>query len=551
MSNGQEENFLSSSSKASSVNRRVELYDTTLRDGTQGFGFTLSLEDKLTILRELDVMGLDYIEGGYPLANPKDIAFFQEAQSIRLEKSRLAAFGMTRRKGRSVEDDPGMEALIAAGTTVVAVVGKTWDFHVREVLRVSLDENLRMINDTVKYFHKRGKEVIYDAEHFFDGYKSDPAYAIKTLCAALDAGTDLLCLCDTNGGSLPREVATIVTEVNCSIPGARFGIHPHNDCGLAVANALEAVLQGAVQVQGTINGVGERCGNVDLIVVAANLGLKTHYELMEGRASISKLTKLSRFVDKVASREPVASQPYVGIAAFAHKGGMHAHAVLRNMATYEHVPPECVGNERRILISELSGISNIRERVSRILGDCSLKRETLRAILGSVNRLEKEGYAYEAADASFELLVWKQLGLNYRYFRIRNYQCKVSQVEANFPVTNGSVSVEINGEIRRGTSQGEAPLSVLEGALRGALADRFPTLDDVRVLDPKFRTVERLGYCTTRVRAMTDFTDGQSHWSTVAVGRNFIEAGLNSLVEGFEYHLLQVERSHTGRRVGA
>ena len=530
--------------------RRVEIYDTTLRDGTQGLGFNLSLEDKLRILRALDHMGVDYVEGGYPLSNPKDSAFFHETRSIRLQRARLAAFGMTRRKGYRAEDDPGMAALLTAETPVVTLVGKTWDFHVREVLRVDLDENLRMIADSVGYFAARGREVIYDAEHFFDGLKNNPDYALRTVEAAAEAGARLVCLCDTNGGSLPSEIGEAVATVRARLGDVPLGMHPHNDGGLAVANALEAVRGGAVQVQGTMNGVGERCGNVDLIPVIANLALKMGCDVLDGPSSVARLTELSRLVDQVADREPVTGQPYVGIAAFAHKGGMHVHAVQRNVATYEHVPPESVGNERRILVSELSGVSNIRERTSGLLGLRTLTTEKHREILEAVNRLEREGYVFEAAEASFELLVLRVLGEERVHFRVDHYQCGVFRVEGGSPVTTGLVTLRVDGEISRGTSEGEDPLAALEGALRRALAVHYPGLEAVRLEDRKFRAVERPGERATRVRVTTQFTDGERYWTTVAVGQNVIDAGLESLVEGFEYYLMQLDRPDEAEGAG-
>lgn len=521
---------------------RIEIYDTTLRDGTQGVGFTLSLDDKLRILKALDDIGVDFVEGGYPYSNPKDSAFFSEAKAIKLKSARLAAFGMTRRKGYKAEDDAGLASLVAAGTPVVTIVGKTWDLHVREVLHVDLDENLKMIADSVAYFRKNGRELIYDAEHFFDAYKANPDYALKAVQAAAEAGAAAVCLCDTNGGSLPTEIAAAMKAVTGRLPGMRVGIHPHNDSGLAVANALEAVRCGASQVQGTINGVGERCGNVDLIPVIANLSLKLGCDVLGGRASVAGLTGLARFVDRVADRESAPGQPYVGPNAFAHKGGMHVHAVQRNVATYEHVPPETVGNERRIVVSELSGVSNIRERTSGLLGERALDREKLKDILETVNKLEKEGYAFEAAEASFELLVLRMLGEQKPHFLVDHYQCGVFRATGSAPVTTGLITLRVNGEVCRGTWEGEDPLAALEGALRRALAPHFPGLEGIKLEDRTFRAVERPGERGTRVRVTTEFTDGTQSWATVAIGHNVIDAGLESLVEGFEYFLLHSER---------
>ncbi|MFQ5719334.1 MAG: citramalate synthase [Acidobacteriota bacterium] len=527
---------------ASGGRRRVRLYDTTLRDGTQGLGFNLTLDDKLSILRKLDEIGVDYVEGGYPLSNPKDIAFFQETARVPCQTSRLAAFGMTRRKGMTVEQDPGMQALLASASPVVTVVGKTWEFHVREVLGVDLDENLRMIEDTMAFFSGHGREAIYDAEHFFDAWKADPVYASRTLHAAVSGGATTLVLCDTNGGSLPGEVEEAVREVRAGFDGIEIGIHTHNDGGLAVANALSAVQAGATQVQGTINGVGERCGNVDLIVVAANLGLKMNCEVLGGAASLRRLTELSRFVDGVADRDPVRHQPFVGNAAFAHKGGMHVHAVQRNVSTYEHIAPESVGNDRHVVVSELSGVSNIQELLARSLGMRQVKRQTLKEILEAVNRLEKEGYVYEAAEASFDLLVMRLLGEDSTFFRVDHYQSGVFRAEGGAPVTTGLVAVRVDGETSRGTAEAEDPLSALEAALRHALAAQYPVLAGVSLNDRKFRAVERPGGRGTRVRVITEFTDSDMFWSTVALAPNVIDAGLECMVEGFRWYLARQDR---------
>ncbi len=530
--------------------RRIQIYDTTLRDGTQGLGFNLSVGQKLEVLKQLDRMGVDYVEGGYPLSNPKDAAFFAEARDVRLNRTKLAAFGMTRRKGVSAAEDTGMRALVAAETPVVTVVGKTWDFHVREVLRVSLDENLAMIRDSLGFLADAGREVIYDAEHFFDGYRENPTYALETLRAALDGRATTLVLCDTNGGTMPSVLGDIVGEVRRTFPDVAIGIHPHNDSALAVANALEAVLRGASQVQGTINGVGERCGNVDLIPVVANLSLKLGFDVLGGAPDVSRLTELSRFVNHIADRDPERNQAYVGESAFAHKGGMHVHAVQRNVATYEHVPPESVGNERRILVSELSGVSNIQDRIATLMGRRELDRDTLRMILDAVNRLEKEGYVFEEAEASFELLVRRLIGEEHRHFRLDHYQASVFKMEGAHPVSTGLVRARVDGEVVRGTSEGEDPLSALDGALRRALETHFPELDTVDCIDRKFRAIDKPGTRSCPVRVLTTFACGTRHWTTVAIGENVIDAGLQCLVEGFEWHLLHANEMLDGDLAG-
>src|SRR5215212_3616121 len=379
--------------------RRIEIYDTTLRDGTQGEGFNLSLQDKLLIAQRLDELGVDYIEGGYPLSNPKDEAFFQEVKNLKLKNAKIAAFGMTRRRGVKAEEDVGMRALLAAETPVVTIVGKTSPYQVEKVLSVSLEENLKMISDSVRVVREAGRQVVYDAEHFFDAFKADPAYAIKTLLAAQEAGANVLCLCDTNGGSMPELVAEAVAAVKKQT-SARVGIHTHNDCGLAVANAEVAIHVGADHAQGTINGVGERCGNMDLIPLIANLQLKYKLECLRA-GTLQKLTEVSRYVYEIANYNLVSGQPYVGTSAFAHKGGMHVHAVQKDVSTYEHVSPETIGNTRRILVSELSGVSNIATKAGKQF-NLENDKETLRRVLVKVQDLENAGYQFEVAEASFE-----------------------------------------------------------------------------------------------------------------------------------------------------
>ena len=387
---------------------RIEIYDTTLRDGTQGEGVRLSVQDKLTICQRLDELGVDYIEGGYPLSNPKDAAFFAEAKSLKLRKAKLAAFGMTRRRGVKAEVDVGMTALRDAETEVVTVVGKTWDLHVTEVLGVTLQENLDMIAESVGYLAKLGRKVVYDAEHFFDGAAANQEYGLKTIEAAAQAGAAIICLCDTNGGSLPERVADFVALARGRVK-VMLGIHPHNDSGVATANALAAVRAGATHVQGTMNGIGERCGNVDLTTVIGNLALKMGYEVMDGEKSLHRLTEAARFVYEIANLNMVNNQPYVGISAFAHKGGMHVHAVNKLAKSYEHVPPESVGNSRRILVSELSGVSNIAAKVGKKF-DIESDKAAQKKILDEVTRLEADGFQFEAAEASFELIVRRVIG---------------------------------------------------------------------------------------------------------------------------------------------
>lgn len=522
---------------------RIEIYDTTLRDGTQGEGVSLSVQDKLLISRKLDELGVDYIEGGYPLSNPKDATFFQEAKSLRLKTAKLTAFGMTRRKGVKAADDIGMQALRDAETEVVTVVGKTWDLHATEVLGVSLEENLDMIAESVSYLHSLGRKVIYDAEHFFDGTAANREYGLKTIEAAAQAGANIICLCDTNGGSLPERVAEFVAlaknRVNCQI-----GVHPHNDSGLAVANALAAVRAGAIHVQGTINGIGERCGNVDITTVIANLMLKMgHTCLSHGSESLRHLTEAARYVFEVANLNQFNGQPFVGQSAFAHKGGMHVHAVNKLAASYEHVPPESVGNTRRILVSELSGVSNIAAKAGKKF-HIEKDRAALKRVLDEVTRLEADGYQFEAAEASFELLVRKQVNRYQKFFELDQFRCAVSKMsEAAKSVTKATLTLRVKNQEVHATAEGDGPINALDGALRRALEPDFPCIRTLHLVDYKVRVVNSKEGTAAKVRVIVEWRSPYSDedtgiFGTVGVSENIIEASWKALVDALEYHLL-------------
>src|SRR5688500_4383000 len=398
---------------------RIEIYDTTLRDGTQGEGFNLSLQDKLLIAQKLDDLGVDYIEGRFPLSTPKHTAFFRHIQTLSLKNARISAFGMTRRRGVRAEDDPGMRALLDAETPVITLVGKTSPYQVEKVLSVSLEENLAMIGDSVKLLRQAGRHVVYDAEHFFDAFRANPQYAVRTLLAAQEAGASVLVLCDTNGGSMPELIAEATAAV-CKETGVKVGIHTHNDGGVAIANALASINAGADHAQGTINGVGERCGNMDLIPLVANLQLKYNLDCLRP-GTLQHLTEVSRYVYETANMNLTPGQPYVGQSAFAHKGGMHVHAVQKDASTYEHVPPESVGNTRKILVSELSGVSNIATKAGRKF-NIEEDKATLRRVLEKVQDLENAGWQFEAAEASFELLVRKEIGRHRKFFELDHYR---------------------------------------------------------------------------------------------------------------------------------
>ena len=446
---------------------RIFIYDTTLRDGSQGEGVNFSLLDKLNITTRLDDLGVDFIEGGYPLSNPKDAEYFREVRNLPLKHARVAAFGMTRRKGVRAEEDTCITALLEAQTPVITIVGKTWDLHVREILSTTLEENLAMIRDSVACCRAAGREVLYDAEHFFDGFKNNPEYALQTLRAAHDAGASVLILCDTNGGSLPEEVAEIVTAVRKGVR-AELGIHCHNDCDVAVANTLAGVRCGATQVQGTINGIGERCGNADLVSVIANLGLKRGHEVLRPE-SLLRLTEVSRYVYETANMNFRSGQPFVGTSAFAHKGGMHTHAVAKVSASYEHIDPSRVGNERRILVSELSGQSTILTKTAKykIAND----RALMRRILERVQDLENAGYEFEAAEASFDLLVKKAAGLYAPKFQPLAYRVNIEAGQDGRPMTEATVKLRVAEQAMHTASDGDGPVNALDGAPAQGAAD--------------------------------------------------------------------------------
>jgi 2-isopropylmalate synthase len=517
---------------------RIQIYDTTLRDGSQGEGVNFSLQDKLLITRRLDELGVDFIEGGYPLSNPKDVEYFQEARKLSLKHAKICAFGMTRRKNCDPKDDVCLKALIDAQTPVITIVGKTWDMHVREVLGTTLEENLAMIRDSVAWCKSHGREVIYDAEHFFDGCKHNPEYAILTLNAAWQAGASTLVLCDTNGGTQFEDIAAAVDRVKKALPEAALGIHCHNDCELAVANSLIAVNHGCVQVQGTINGIGERCGNVDLISVIANLSIKRGYDVLTP-GCLLHLTNVSRFVYELANMNFRNGQPFVGTSAFAHKGGMHAHGVAKVAASYEHIDPTLVGNQRRILISELSGQSNILAKTAKyaIANDKTL----LTAIRSKVEERENEGYEFEAAEASFDLLVKQTMGLYKPRFERLSYHVNV-EVDTDGKIwTEATVKVRVNGDVEHHVAEGHGPVDALNQALRKALKKAYPQLDTMELVDYKVRVVNSRAATAARVRVVIESRDQDAVWGTVGVSENIIEASWLALVDSLEYKLFKDE----------
>ncbi|QSR83808.1 citramalate synthase [Methylacidimicrobium sp. B4] len=520
----------------------VTIYDTTLRDGAQGENVHFSLPDKLRIVQKLDELGISYIEGGWPGSNPKDLAFFQEVSRLPLRASRIVAFGSTRRAGISVEQDPQIRMLLDAGTGSVAVFGKTWLLHVREILRATPAENLAMIRDTVAFFKARGKEVIYDAEHAFDGYREDPDYALECLAAASEAGADWVVLCDTNGGSLPERIAQLTALARQKV-GSRVGIHTHNDSELAVANALAAVQAGATQVQGTVNGYGERTGNCNLISTIANLEIKLGRSALPP-GGLSRLQELSRFVDETANLAPNPRAPFVGRCAFAHKGGTHVNAIGKLFRSYEHIEPEAVGNRRRVLVGELSGRSNIAIK-ARELG-LALREDDARtgAALQQIKEMEGKGYEFEAADASFELLLRRRLLPYPPFFQLVEYHVSIRHFPAKeYEVSEATVKLSVRGEAVYTVAEGDGPIHALDRALRGGLERFYPDLARVGLRDYKVRILGPVGGTGAVTRVLVESSDGMTSWTTVGVSTNIVEASWEALVDSIEYWLLRSKRS--------
>ena len=524
----------------------VHLYDTTLRDGAQAEDVNFSVEDMVRVAKKLDQFGVRYIEGGWPGSNPRDVEFFKEMRRVRLRKARLVAFGATRRANLKASEDPSLKALVDSGVFTATIYGKSWDLHVLKALKTTLDENLRIISDSVAFLKKHMDDVFYDAEHFFDGYKANAEYAIQTLLAAESAGADCLVLCDTNGGTLPNDVERIVTNIKRLIK-VPFGIHAHNDSELAVANSLAAIRMGAVQVHGTINGYGERCGNANLCSIIPALKLKMGIDCISD-ANLSKLREVSRYVDELANLPHRKRQPYIGDSAFAHKAGVHVDAVTKNPLTYEHIIPELVGNKRRILVSDLAGKSNILQKAAELNIPLSKNSPELITILRKVKQLENEGYEFEGAEGSLELLMLRG-GHNYESvfnmfdridYRILTEKRKVDP----HPVSEATVTVEVGGNIEHTAAWGNGPINALDKALRKVLPKYFPGrgLENVRLLDYKVRVLTAAEGTAARVRVLIESGDGTNIWGTVGVSENVIEASWQALVDSIEYKLLRTAK---------
>ena len=517
----------------------VTIYDTTLRDGTQGEGISFSLIDKVRIAEKLASFGVDYIEGGWPGSNPKDLAFFDEVRTRDLGRTKLAAFGSTRRAGIKVAEDPQIAQLLEAGTPVVTIFGKSWKLQVEKVLGVPHEENLAMIRESVAYLKEQGREVFYDAEHFFDGYKDDPKFALATLAAASDGGADVLVLCDTNGGTMPDEIAAITAAVGERFPG-KLGIHTHNDCGMGAANALAAVRAGAIQIQGTLNGYGERTGNCNLTTVIPCLQLKMGISVIP---DLTRLREVSLFVDELANCNPDIRAPFVGSTAFAHKGGMHVNAVAKTAIAYEHIDPASVGNQQNILVSELSGRSNILLKAKELGLSLSKDDPAVLRVLERIKALESQGFEFEAADASLELLIRKELGRHTPLFQLKGYHCSFRRDAAGSSTTCvATVSLRDGDRDLEKTAEGDGPVNALDAALRAALLELHPWISGVSLSDYKVRIVDGGRGTAARTRVHILSGEGSESWGTVGVSDNIIEASWMALVDSLEFRA--AKRTH-------
>ena len=521
---------------------RLWIYDTTLRDGAQCEGLSLSLEDKLRIARQLDSLGIPFIEGGWPGANPKDVQFFWRLKEQPLTQAEVVAFCSTRRPGKAAADDEMLQAILSAGTRWVTLFGKSWDLHVIEGLKTTLEENLAMIRDTVEFFRSQGRRVIYDAEHWFDGYKHNPEYALETLIVAAQAGAEWLVLCDTNGGTLPDEISQVVGDVSEFLgihpydSSVQLGIHTHNDAGVAVANALAAVQQGVTMVQGTINGYGERCGNANLCSLIPNFQLKLGYDCIQDE-QLKKLTQVSRSVSEIVNLAPDDRAPFVGLSAFAHKGGIHVSAVEKNPLTYEHLEPEKIGNCRRIVISDQAGLSNVLAKARTFGIELDRTDPACRQILEKLKKLESQGYQFEAAEASFELLMRSALEQRQPWFEIKGFQVHCDKVGEDCAAL-ATVKLSVNGTNILEAAEGNGPVSALDAALRKALVNFYPAIAHFYLTDYKVRILDGGAGTSAKTRVLVEFSNGQDRWTTVGVSGNILDASCQAVVEGLEYGLV-------------
>jgi 2-isopropylmalate synthase len=526
---------------------KIELYDTTLRDGAQMEGISLSVEDKIKITLKLDELGVSYIEGGWPGSNPKDEEYFERVKTLKLENSLIVAFGSTRRAGISAKDDVNIRALLEAETPVVTLVAKAWDMQVTRILETSLEENLAMISDSVSFLKLNGRRVFLDAEHFFDGFKADSEYALQCLKAASDAGAETLVLCDTNGGTLPAEIKEIINFVKqkTNVP---LGIHAHNDCEVAVANSLVAVAAGVNQIQGCVNGYGERCGNANLLSVAANLKLKLGIPVITDE-QLAKLTEVHLYMSEIVNMPSIGNQPFVGHSAFSHKGGLHGSAVAKMEDSYQHIKPEVVGNNMRVLVSELAGRGNVLKKIEELGIPISLSKNQATSLITEIKKKESQGFQYEGAEASFELMVRRNANDYIPPFEPIDYRIIVEQKHPNggelqdAAISEATVKVKINGEIRHTADAGNGPVNAMDGAIRQALIANFPELRSVRLVDYKVRVVDQGSGTSAVVRVLVESTDGVHTWQTVGASPNIIEASWQAVIDSLEYWLLKYSPS--------
>ncbi len=521
--------------------KKIEIYDTTLRDGAQTEDISFSVEDKLRITEKLDEFGIDFIEGGWPGSSPKETEYFKRVQKIRLKKSKVVAFGSTVKPQHKPSNDHLIKSLLDAQTEIITIFGKTWDFHVREALRCSLDENLKIIHDTILYLRKQDREVFFDAEHFFDGYKRNHDYALKCLKVASDAGAQRIILCDTNGGCLPNEIVDVFKKVkeHVNVP---LGIHAHNDSDCAVSNSIMAVLSGAIQVQGTINGFGERCGNANLCSVIPNLQLKLGYKCIDNE-NLKKLREVSRFVNEIANLRHFKRQPFVGDSAFAHKAGVHVSAIMKNPETYEHINPALVGNSQRILLSDLAGKSNVIRKAQEFGIKLDPDSPQLKEIVSILKELENQGFQFEGAEASFELLMKKILGMHKKFFELIGFRVIVEKrKEDEEPISEATIMVRVAGKVEHTAATGNGPVNAIDNALRKSLERFYPELKSVRLEDYKVRVLQAGKGTSAKVRVLIESGDDSEKWGTVGVSENIIEASWQALVDSIEYKLLKSGR---------
>ncbi|WP_341877907.1 citramalate synthase [Defluviitalea saccharophila] len=521
-----------------SMANKIAIFDSTLRDGAQAEGISFSVEDKLKIVKTLDEFGVAYIEAGNPGSNPKDLEFFERVKKLNLSNAKIAAFGSTRRRGISVEEDSNVKSLLSADTPVVVIFGKSWDFHVTDIIKTSLEENLEMIKDTLRFFKEKGKEVIFDAEHFFDGYKANPEYAMAALSAAVEGGADCIVLCETNGGAFPNEVYEITKKVveAFEVP---VGIHPHNDGGMAVANAIMAVEAGAIQVQGTFIGFGERCGNVNLSTVIGNLQLKKNFDCIP-KEQMCTLTQTARRIAEIANVSLSDRMPYVGKSAFAHKGGMHIDGVSKASHSFEHINPELVGNERRFLMSEVAGRSTILSKIQKVNPNVTKDSPETKEIIDRLKELEHLGYQFEGAESTFELIIRKQLGKYRPFFELDHFKIIGEHPAGNEDFSSSAmIKVNVDGQVEITAAEGDGPVNALDKALRKALEVFYPALKEVHLTDYKVRVLDTKEATAAKVRVLIESTDGEDIWTTVGVSTDIIEASWIALVDSIEYKLIK------------